>query len=85
MEVEEPTSYHKAIDSLNHKELMDVMRDEIETMTKNKVWELVVLPSRCKFIRKKLVFKIKCWVNGSIDKLKARLVAKGFTKIEGID
>jgi len=31
------------------------------------------------------VFKIKCQVDGLIDKFKTYLVAKGFTQIEGID
>jgi len=58
---------------------MDAMKDEMDSMTRNKVWELVDLPPQCKFIGNKWVFKTKCWTNGSIDKFKARLVAKGFT------
>jgi len=64
---------------------MDAMKDEMGAMTKNKVWELVDLPPQRKFIGNKWVFKIKCRVDGSIDKFKARLMAKGFTQIQGID
>jgi len=31
LEVEEPTSYQKAIDSSNHKEWMDTMRDKMDS------------------------------------------------------
>jgi len=64
---------------------MDAMKDEMDSMARNKVWELVDLPPQRKFIRNKWVFKIKRRVDGSINKFKARLVAKGFTQIEGID
>ena len=61
------------------------MKDEMDSMARNKVWELVNLPPQRKYIGNKWVFKIKCRANGSIDKFKARLVAKDFTQIEGID
>jgi len=35
--VKEPTSYEEAIDSPNHKEWMDAMRDEMDSMARNKV------------------------------------------------
>ena len=85
LEVEEPTSYQEAIDSPSHKEWMDAMRDEMDSMARNKVWELVDLPPQRKSIGNKWVFKIKRRADGSIDKFKARLVAKGFTQIEGVD
>lgn len=55
------------------------MKDEIGSMGKNQVWELVDLPPGRKAIGNKWVFKIKRKADGSIDKYKARLVAKGFT------
>ena len=78
MEIEESTSYQETIDSPNHKEWMDSMKDEIDSMARNKVWELINLPPQRKSIGNKWVFKIKRQADGSIDKLKARLVAKGF-------
>jgi len=44
LEIDEPTSFQEAIDSPNSKEWMDAMRDEIDSMMRNQVWELVVLP-----------------------------------------
>jgi len=61
------------------------MKDDMDSMARNKVWELVDLPPQCKSIENKWVFKIKRRADGSIDKLKVRLVAKGFTQVEGID
>jgi len=37
LEVDEPTSFKEAIDSPNHKEWMDAMKDEIDSMARNKV------------------------------------------------
>ena len=61
------------------------MKDEIDSMARNKVWELVDLPPQRKFIGNKWIFKIKHRADGSIDKFKTRLVAKGFTQVKGID
>jgi len=47
LEVDEPTSFKEAIDSPNHKEWMDAIKDEMDSMARNKVWELVdLLPQR---------------------------------------
>jgi len=80
LEVNEPISYQEAIDSPNYKEWIDVIRDEMDSMARNKVWKLVDLPPQCKSIGNKWVFKIKRWAHSSIDKFKARLVAKEFNK-----
>ena len=57
----------------------------MDSMARNKVWELVDLPPQRKSIRNKWVFKIKRRTDGSIDKFKTRLVAKRFTEIKGVD
>jgi len=44
LKIEEPTSYQEAIDSPNDKEWIDIMRDEMDSMARNMVWELVDLP-----------------------------------------
>jgi len=85
LEIEEPTSYVEAVDSPNKKEWMDTMRDELDSMARNEVWDLVNLPPGRKATGNKWVFKVKHRVDGSIDKLKARLVAKGYTQVKGVD
>jgi len=37
---------------------MDVMRDEMDFMMRNKIWELVDLPSQCKSFKNKWILKI---------------------------
>jgi len=64
---------------------MDAMRDEMDSMMRNQVRELVNLLPQLISIRNKWVFKIKCQADGMIDKFKARSVVKGFTQIEGVD
>ena len=61
------------------------MRDELDSMARNEVWELVDLPPGRKAIGNKWVFKVKRRADGSLDKFKARLVAKGYTQVEGVD
>ena len=85
LEIEETTSYVEAIESPNHQEWMDAMRDELDSMARNEVWELVDLPPGRKAIGNKWVFKVKRRADGSHDKLNARLVAKGYTQVEGVD
>ena len=64
---------------------MTAMKDEMESMRTNQVWELVNLPSGRKSIGNKWVLKVKRKVDGSIDKYKAQLVAKGYTQREDVD
>jgi len=85
LEVDEPTSFQQAIDLPNSKEWMDAMRDEMDSMLRNQVWELADFPPGRKSIGNKWVFKIKRRADGMIDKFKARLVVKGFTQIKGVD
>jgi len=84
LEVDEPTSFQEAVDSPNHKEWMDAMKDEMDSMARNKIWELVDPPPQWKSIGNKWVFKKKRRADGLIEKFEARLVAKGFTQIESI-
>jgi len=57
----------------------------MDTMARNKVWELVDLPPQRKSIKNKWIFKIKRHADGSIDKFKVCLVATGFIQIKGVD
>ena len=61
------------------------MQEELNSMRKNNVWELVKLPYNQKSIGSKWIFKRKLNATGQVDKYKARLVAKGFTQMEGVD
>jgi len=53
LEVEKPTSFQEAVDSPNHEEWMDAIRDEMNSMVRNNIWELVDLPTQHKSIGNK--------------------------------
>jgi len=74
----DPELFLQAINSCNSKLWYDTMKDELESMANNKVWDLVELPNRIKPIGCKWVFKTKKDSLGSIKRHKARLVGKGF-------
>ena len=61
------------------------IKDEMETLMKNKTWNLVPLSEGKKTVGCKWVFSIKHKADGSIERYKARLVAKGYTQTYGID
>lgn len=61
------------------------MRDEHESIIRNKTWDLVELPKNKQPIGCKWLYKPKFKADGSIEKYKARLVAKGYLPKEGID
>eukprot|EP00253_Pinus_taeda_P035585 PITA_35585 len=61
------------------------MVDEIESLHKNKSWDLVELSTGKKPIGKKWVFKKKTNAEGKVEKYKAWLVAKGYSQVSRID
>ena len=78
LDADEPASIDEALRSPARSEWLAAMKDEMESMAKNHVWDLVDLPSGRKYIGTKWVLKIKRKADGSIDKYKARLMAKGY-------
>ncbi|KAL0293771.1 UNVERIFIED_CONTAM: Retrovirus-related Pol polyprotein from transposon TNT 1-94 [Sesamum calycinum] len=76
VDIDEPATYEKAVTSPNANEWITAMKEEMSSMGKNNVWELVDLPTGRKTIGNKWVLKVKRKADGSIDKFKARLVAK---------
>nr|XP_016506348.1 PREDICTED: uncharacterized mitochondrial protein AtMg00820-like [Nicotiana tabacum] len=83
--IDEPKSVTEALSSPVKDEWMKAVKEELESMKTNKVWDLVDLPPGRRAIGNKRVLKVKHKVNGSIERYKARLVAKGFTQEAGID
>ena len=64
----------------DQKEWRHVCHEELDSLRKREVFELVDLPKGRKTVRNRWVFDIK-----SDGRKKARLVAKGFSQVEGID
>lgn len=79
---EEPENYSEAASS---KEWIDAMESEIDSIVRNKTWELVEKPIGVKTIGLKWIFKLKKKADGSVNKHKARLVAKGYVQQKGVD
>ena len=81
----DPETFSQDI-SCNESELWyNAMKDELDSMKSNEVWDLVELPKGVQAIGCKWVYKTKRDSLGNIERYKARLVAKGFTQKEGID
>ena len=64
---------------------MAAMSTEIQSICKNRTWELSTLPPRQKPIGLKWVYKLKRNFDGEVVKHKARLVAKGYVQKQGVD
>jgi hypothetical protein len=60
------------------------MQIEITALETNVTWDLEHLLPVKHFINSKCVYKIKCNVDGTVERFKAWLVIKGFTQVEGI-
>ena len=79
---EEPVSYNEA---QNFENWMTAMQCEYDAIMKNGTWSLCDLPPGKKAIGTKWVYKLKCKLDGSVERYKARLVAKGYAQEKGID
>jgi hypothetical protein len=81
---EEPKSVREGINSIEGRLLKDAMVEEMESLHKNEMWDLVQSLSRRNPFSSKWVFKKKMNTTGQVSKFKARLVAKGYSQVEGV-
>lgn len=84
-DIQIPESYKEAITSCKDKEWREAIKEEINALTRNKMWEEIPLPQRKEAISSRWVFNIKQKSNGEITCFKPRRCAKGFAQKEGID
>jgi transposase InsO family protein len=80
----EPIDYDDAISCSERKSWISAMDEELSSLAKHDVWDLVDLPAGKKAIGNKWVYKLKR-SNGTVTRYKARLTAKGFSQRHGID
>ena len=82
----DPETFEEAMDSSYARSWMQAMMEEMDSLRKNKTWQLVDLPRGSRPIGSKWVFTRK---EGNSEqggvRYKARLVAKGYSQKEGID
>ena len=81
----DPETFSQAMNSKESNSWYNAMKEEMNSMASNRVWDLVELPDGVKAIGCKWVFKTKKDSLGNIERHKARLVAKGFNQREEID
>jgi hypothetical protein len=79
---EDPVKYEEAEKSQKWR---DAMKSEIDSIERNKTWELTDLPKGVRVIGVKWIYKTKLNEKGEIEKFKARLVAKGYAQKYGTD
>ncbi|KAG8472574.1 hypothetical protein CXB51_034372 [Gossypium anomalum] len=83
---QEPSNYSEAISCEDSEKWMFAMQEEMESLHKNKTWDLVKLPKGKKTVRCKWVFKKKEGTPRVEEpKYKARLFAKGYSQVPGVD
>ncbi|KAG8474611.1 hypothetical protein CXB51_031247 [Gossypium anomalum] len=83
---QEPSNCSEAISCEDSEKWMFSMQEEMESLHKNKTWDLVKLPKGKKTVCCKWVFKNKEGTPGVEEpRYKARPVAKGYSKIPGVD
>ena len=80
----DPEAFSQAMSSKESNSWYRAMKEEMNSMASNRVWDLVELPDGIKAIGCKWVFKTKDSL-GNIERHKAKLVAKGFNQRERID
>uniref|UniRef100_A0AAV1V2R0 Reverse transcriptase Ty1/copia-type domain-containing protein n=1 Tax=Peronospora matthiolae TaxID=2874970 RepID=A0AAV1V2R0_9STRA len=79
------TTYKSAMESNNAVKWKEACESEIDSLRKNKTWQLVQLLKGRKTIGCRWVFRVKENQDCGIERFKARLVAKGFSEKFGID
>jgi hypothetical protein len=61
------------------------MQNEMESIKKNGVWQLVDFPKDKRLITNKWICNIKLGANGHMEELKVQLVAHDFEQENGMD
>ncbi|KAG8500695.1 hypothetical protein CXB51_002843 [Gossypium anomalum] len=83
---QEPSNYSEAVSCEDSEKWMFAMQEEMESLHKNRTWDLVKLPKGKKAVHCKWVFKKKEGTPGVEEpRYKARLVTKGYSQIPGVD
>ena len=82
----DPFTFKEATNRKDNDKWILAMLEEMESLQKNKTWELVKLPKGKKAIGCKWIFyKKETLSEKECENFKARLVAKGYSQREGID
>ena len=83
-DVGEPKCYDEAVQVDTKIQWEFAMKDEMDSLLKNKTWDLCKLPIGKRALQNKWVYRLKEEDRGT-KRFKAMLVVKGFAKKKGID
>lgn len=78
-------NFNEALNSPDAKQWEEAMNEEINSLIKNKTWDLVVLSPDCRAVKNKWIYRLKTKEDGSISRYKARLVVKGCSQKANIN
>ncbi|CAL8115729.1 unnamed protein product [Prunus armeniaca] len=82
----DPSTYREAIASDERDSWISAMTEEMESLYKNSIWELVPKPKDKKLVECKWIFRKKEGLHEQdAVRFKARLMAKGYSQKEGVD
>ena len=68
-------------DALKNKNWVQAMKEKMNTLERNKTWEIVALPKEKQLVGCKWVHTLKCKADGSLERYKMRLVTKRYTQL----
>ncbi|CAI7759928.1 unnamed protein product, partial [Closterium sp. NIES-53] len=83
--VPEPKTLAEVLSRPDAEKWKQSVKEEYDSLLKNKTWELCELPPGKKAISSKLIFGHKYGPDGELTRYKSRLVAKGFQQTKGKD
>ena len=84
--IHELATYTEAVVSGDREKWISAMLEEMQSLEKNGIWDVVCLPKQKKDVHCKWIFKRKEGLSPSeAPRFKARLVAKGFSQIPSVD
>jgi len=82
---EDPQNFKEAMNRVDKDKWLNAMNEELESLSKCKVWTLVNRPLNKNVVSNRWVLRIKRNPDGTINRYRARLVARGFSQIHGLD
>ena len=74
-------TFSQAMSSKESNSWYSAMKEEMNSMVSNRVWDLVEFPDGVKVIGCKSIFKTKRDSLGNIERHKAKIASKGFTQM----
>jgi transposase InsO family protein len=81
----EPKRYDEAVKADDAEHWVQSMREELQSLEDQHVWDIVEKPSGVRSVTSKWVYKLKTDENNMPVRHKSRVTARGFTQVPGVD